>query len=202
MALSNARALHASYLRLVRSSSSTTLRSEALDELRTALETLDGDLEDLEFSVVAVEESGDRWGVSDAEVRRRRSHLDGVVREFQVGSLHVCPACPSSIALQSIKAAVDQPRSGPRSPKGKERADPLLGTSANGRYRDTEPSDLEQGDARDRDRRDIEGWEQQEQEMIMHKQDNTLSIISGTLSTLAQQAGLIGQEVGEQTEYV
>lgn len=34
----------------------------------------------------------------------------------------------------------------------------------------------------------------------MHRQDNTISLISGTLSTLAQQAGLIGQEVDEQTE--
>lgn len=35
----------------------------------------------------------------------------------------------------------------------------------------------------------------------MRKQDDTLGYISGTLSTLASQAGLIGQEVGEQNEY-
>lgn len=83
-ALSNVRALHASYLRLVQSSSSSSLRSEAYEELQVALDALDGDLEDLEFSVIAVEESGDRWGVSDGEVRRRRSHLDAVVKEVQV----------------------------------------------------------------------------------------------------------------------
>lgn len=33
--------------------------------------------------------------------------------------------------------------------------------------------------------------------MLMRQQDSTLGVISGTLSTLASQAGLIGQEVNE-----
>jgi hypothetical protein len=35
---------------------------------------------------------------------------------------------------------------------------------------------------------------------MMRQQDDTLGVISGTLSTLASQAGLIGHEVNEQSE--
>lgn len=35
---------------------------------------------------------------------------------------------------------------------------------------------------------------------LMRRQDDTLGFISGTLSTLASQAGLIGQEVTEHSE--
>jgi len=38
--------------------------------------------------------------------------------------------------------------------------------------------------------------------MMIHRQDQTLSSISGTLDTLTQQAGLIGQETEEQNEWV
>jgi hypothetical protein len=37
-------------------------------------------------------------------------------------------------------------------------------------------------------------------QMLMERQDHTLTSISGTLSTLAEQAGLMGQEIGEHTE--
>jgi hypothetical protein len=35
---------------------------------------------------------------------------------------------------------------------------------------------------------------------MMRRQDDTLGVISGALTNLASQAGLIGQEVGEQGE--
>lgn len=38
--------------------------------------------------------------------------------------------------------------------------------------------------------------------MMVHQQDRALDSISGTLTTLAQQAGLIGQEVAEHNECV
>ena len=37
---------------------------------------------------------------------------------------------------------------------------------------------------------------------IMRRQDDTLGVISGTLTTLASQAGLIGSEVNDQSECV
>jgi len=36
--------------------------------------------------------------------------------------------------------------------------------------------------------------------MMIREQDRTIDSISGTLSTLAQQAGLMGQEIVEHTE--
>lgn len=99
-ALSSARSLHSSYLRLsanttnssqlsnkaskTPSSRQRALQDEALSELRDSLGALQTDLEDLEFSVVAVEESGDRWGVEEEEVTRRREHLDAIKREVEV----------------------------------------------------------------------------------------------------------------------
>jgi len=43
-------------------------------------------------------------------------------------------------------------------------------------------------------------WAREEQQMMIHEQDRTLDSIAGTLSTLAQQAGLMGQEVAEHNE--
>jgi hypothetical protein len=39
-------------------------------------------------------------------------------------------------------------------------------------------------------------------QMMIREQDRTIDSIAGTLSTLAQQAGLMGQEIGEHNEYV
>lgn len=80
-----------------------------------------------------------------------------------------------------------------------------------GRYRDLPDEEERIGDDPDETRR----WEQEEQQvshftsrsrentnaqMYVKRQDDTLGVISGTLSTLVSQAGLIGQEVGEQSE--
>jgi hypothetical protein len=45
-------------------------------------------------------------------------------------------------------------------------------------------------------------WAREEQQMIMQQQDHTIDAISGTLSTLAEQAGLIGREIVEHNECV
>ena len=36
--------------------------------------------------------------------------------------------------------------------------------------------------------------------MIMQEQDKTIDAISGTVATLAEQAGLMGREIGEHVE--
>ncbi|KAL7421308.1 hypothetical protein Q5752_004193 [Cryptotrichosporon argae] len=65
-------------------------------------------------------------------------------------------------------------------------------------YRDDPDADLEAGDGNDA--AEAERWERQEQQMLIRQQDDTLGLISGTLHTLASQAGLIGHEVVEQSE--
>ncbi|UOH81005.1 hypothetical protein LQV05_003667 [Cryptococcus neoformans] len=145
---------------------------QAQEELRGALSMLETDVEDLEESVRVVEDMGERWGLGTNEVHKRRDFVQRVKRE-----------------VESLRYKVYH--IGPSNPKGKGK------DGASGRYRD-EPADLERGYDEDEVRR----WEAQEQEMLVKKQDDTLGIISGTLHTLASQAGLIGHEVHEQNEYV
>ena len=45
-------------------------------------------------------------------------------------------------------------------------------------------------------------WAREEQQMMIREQDRTIDTISGTLTTLAQQAGLMGEEIGVHNEYV
>lgn len=39
-------------------------------------------------------------------------------------------------------------------------------------------------------------------QMMIRQQDETITTIAGTLNTLQEQAGLMGQEIGEHNEYV
>jgi len=43
-------------------------------------------------------------------------------------------------------------------------------------------------------------WAREEQQMMMREQDRTMDSIAGALSTLAQQAGIIGREIEEHNE--
>lgn len=83
--LSHTQSLLQSYSRLTSSSSSHTPQvEEARAELRSTLESLEADLEDLDESVRAVEEAGDRWGMDDSEVTRRRKFVERVKGEVSV----------------------------------------------------------------------------------------------------------------------
>lgn len=43
-------------------------------------------------------------------------------------------------------------------------------------------------------------WAREEQQMMIQEQDRTMDSLVGTLTTLAQQAGLMGQEISEHNE--
>ncbi|KAI0298739.1 syntaxin 6, N-terminal-domain-containing protein [Multifurca ochricompacta] len=43
-------------------------------------------------------------------------------------------------------------------------------------------------------------WARQEQQMMIQQQDQTINSIAGTLTTIAQQAGLMGSEIREHNE--
>lgn len=84
----------------------------------------------------------------------------------------------------------------------------ITGTASGSSYRDygEPPSDGQFEEA--------EQWEREEQQVcgaadkvsdvqvLIRRQDDTLGVISGTLNTIASQAGLIGQEVVEHSECV
>jgi len=56
-----------------------------------------------------------------------------------------------------------------------------------------DPLSAEDGDAQAE-------WAAQEQQMMIRQQDETIDTIAGTLSTIAEQAGLMGREIGEHNE--
>ncbi len=90
--LSSTHSLLTSYDRIASSSTSFSSPAvlEARDELRGTLSLLEADLEDLEESVRVVEETGERWGIEEDEVRRRRGFVERVKGEVQVSHTLIC----------------------------------------------------------------------------------------------------------------
>jgi chromosome segregation ATPase len=82
--LSHTKDLLQSYSRISSSSSRSADVEETRAELRSTLEALEADLEDLNESVRAVEEAGSRWGMDEQEVKRRRGFVERVKREVKV----------------------------------------------------------------------------------------------------------------------
>lgn len=74
-----------SYRRLKTADAATV--AETVEELQTAIELLELDLQDLDDCVRVVEGHGDRWGIGDAEVRERRSFVNRIGRDVEVSRL-------------------------------------------------------------------------------------------------------------------
>ncbi|TRM62167.1 t-SNARE [Schizophyllum amplum] len=140
----------------------------ARNELKATLATLEADMEDLEGSVSAIVEStGARmFGLDDSEVQERRKFVEHVRRE-----------------VENMRAEVSgKPRSRPPSYASPPQPPAIVGPGPVNPPREDED--------------DQTAWAREEQQMIMRDQDRTMDTISGTLTTLAQQAGLMGQEIG------
>ena len=115
-----------------RQSKPSALR-ELEEELRNTLSLLETDLEDLDESVQIVETAGDKWGLGDDEVRRRR----GFIRR--------------------VKGQVDGVRAQIRAITGDRKG---KGKGQQGGYTDI-PLDLERGDEDDDEQKRWEMEEQQ-----------------------------------------
>lgn len=109
---------------------------ELENELRGTLSLLEADLEDLEESVHIVEASGDRWGLGDDEVRKRRGFVERVKRDVD--------------GLRAKIRGLGKDRKG----KGREADRP---------YRDA--PDMERGEAPDADEDEQKRWEMEEQQV-------------------------------------
>jgi len=144
----------------------------AKSELKATLSALEADLEDLEDSVRVVEEAGpQRFGLENAELQSRRRYVQQVRRQLEGMRNEVAPSSETS--------------SSSKYPPG----------YGNGSRRDSQRTD-EPPERED----DQSEWSKMEQQMIMQEQDKALDAISGTLSTLQEQAGLMGTEIGEHIE--
>ena len=104
------------------SSQSPAAIREAEEELRETIALLEADLEDLDESVRVVESTGDRWGLGDDEISRRRRFVEQVKREVGVGVQSTC-ALSARDCGTDIKTLRDKAlgRRGDRKGKGKQR---------------------------------------------------------------------------------
>ncbi|KAJ3868915.1 syntaxin 6, N-terminal-domain-containing protein [Lentinula novae-zelandiae] len=147
----------------------------ARSELKATLAALEADLEDLEDSVKIVESTGPRmFGLEESEVQERRRYVAYVRKEVE--NMRAELNTEHSISSRNLPSysSSSQSHSGQNTPR------------------------IESG--RDQDDDHQEAWAREEQQFMIQEQDRTMESITGTLSTLAQQAGLIGQEIGEHNE--
>ncbi|KAF8474447.1 t-SNARE [Russula ochroleuca] len=156
----------------------------ARNELKATLAALETDLGDLEESVKIVETTGARmFGLDDGEVIKRRRYVSHVRSE-----------------LENMRAEVE----------GRPKFDNVRHTSLRSLRWDTggpstpipsNPHSPAPASAHEPMGEDHQAqWARQEQEMMIQQQDQTINSISGTLSTIAQQAGLMGSEISEHNE--
>ncbi|KAH6917995.1 t-SNARE [Coprinopsis sp. MPI-PUGE-AT-0042] len=147
--------------------------SWARSELRGTLAALEADLEALEESVNIVESTGaSRFGLNAAEVQKRRKYVTQVRTEIENMRNDLSSSGPSqSLVHHPLASNVSTP----------------TGHGWNGA-----PSPAQDdGQA---------AWSREEQQMMMREQDQTIDSIQGTLSNIAQQANLMGQEIVEHNE--
>ncbi|KAF8962623.1 snare protein TLG1/Syntaxin [Flammula alnicola] len=149
----------------------------ARNEFKATLAALEADLEDLEESVKIVESTDARmFGLDDAEVQKRRRYVGHVRKEIENmrATVSQTPSAPPQYLQPSGSGTLlpmISPRAGPGSPFSE-------------RYGDDHQA----------------AWARQEQQMMIVEQDHTMDSIAGTLNTIAQQASLMGQEIGEHNE--
>jgi len=176
--LQTAAQLQSSFLR-IRSMANTD--SEELmwarNEFKATLAALEADLEDLEESVKIVESTDARmFGLDEAEVQKRRRYVGHVRKEIE----NMRASVSSSASLAAPQPQYMQPSgSGAPLTANNPRASPFSDT-----YGDDHQA----------------AWAQEEQQMMIRDQDHAMESISGTLNTIAQQASLMGQEIGEHNE--
>ncbi|KAF8068859.1 t-SNARE, partial [Lyophyllum atratum] len=146
----------------------------AANELRATLATLEADLEDLDESVKMVESTDARmFGLDHTEVQRRRALRRRRAQRDTAQSMRA-ELSGGSAQMPRPTAPSAAPRNGLASPRPER--------------------ELGEGE-------DHQGaWAREEQQLIMQEQDRTMDTIAGTLHTLAQQAGLMGQEIVEHNE--
>ncbi|KAG6038788.1 hypothetical protein E4U41_003672 [Claviceps citrina] len=173
--LSSTRPLFASYLRirsLSTSPSSSPELASARTDLEAALATLAEDLADLVASVQAVESNPSQYGVSAAEVARRKRLVEEVggeiedMREELVAAAKTTPDLPEPNSFAHVRR--DQHDEG------------------------------HQDDDADADA--YAEFEHQQQLGMMRDQDQHLEGVSHTVGNLRRQADDMGRELEQQTE--
>ncbi|KIK06458.1 hypothetical protein K443DRAFT_280772 [Laccaria amethystina LaAM-08-1] len=142
----------------------------ARNELKATLAALEADLEDLEESVKIVESTDARMFGLDDAEVQTRRQYVGHVRKEI-----------ESMRTELTASSLSIPRQ--RQPSDSTQRD-KPGSPFSDQYGDDHQAE----------------WAREEQQMMIREQDNTMDSIAGTLNTLAQQASLMGQEIGQHNE--
>jgi len=176
--LQTATSLHSSYRRIQQtlppsSHSSSEELSWTRDELKATLSALEADIEELEMSVEAVGRDPTRFGVTFDEVRQRQAFVGRVKDE-----------------VDNMRRAV----SSGKSPQiaGASR----FQSSSQASFHDFPPRSSIDNPTTDDDL--DRAYAAQQQSLLYESQDKMLDGISGTVSTLKQQAGVMGREIFDQ----
>ncbi|EDR08233.1 SNARE protein TLG1/Syntaxin [Laccaria bicolor S238N-H82] len=169
--LQTAAQLRSSYLRIRNMASEDSEELMwARNELKATLAALEADLEDLEESVKIVESTDARMFGLDDAEVQTRRQYVGHVRK-EIESMRT-ELTASSLSIPRQRQTSDSTqRDKPGSPFSDQ-------------YGDDHQAE----------------WAREEQQMMIREQDNTMDSIAGTLNTLAQQASLMGQEIGQHNE--
>ncbi|KAG5975253.1 hypothetical protein E4U55_007749, partial [Claviceps digitariae] len=178
--LSSTRPLFASYLRIrsLSTSPSSPELASALTDLETSLASLTEDLADLVASVQAIESNPSQYGISTAELARRKRLVQEVGGEIE--------------DMREEIASSKTPLAGPDTTTSASRPSAKL----------PDPNSFAVGDDADPDA-DADGYaefEHQQQLEIMREQDQHLDGVHQTVGNLRRQAGDMGRELEEQSE--
>ena len=171
--LAQTRPLLQSYLRIRSSASSASSPEliEARQELESTLQDLSADLQDLVDSVRAVEGDPQRFGLSYAEVNRRRKLVEDVGKDVEGMRREMNETVAETNRKRSASLVHPDSFGDPE--------DPLAGGHDSGDYQE---------------------WEEQRQMEIMAEQDEALDGVFQTVGNLRQQADTMGRELEEQAE--
>ncbi|XP_068606963.1 syntaxin-10-like [Brachionichthys hirsutus] len=172
-ALSRARGLSDRWEELLQDG--TQVSRDELDwstnELRNCLRAIDWDLEDLSETINIVESNPGKFKLADSELQERRDFVERTRKSVQEMKDQL--SSPPALAQ-----AEKMDRQALLTTTGQERSTGLEAhvVSASSRY--------------------IE--EQEQQQLIMHEQDEQLELVSGSIRVLKDMSGRIGDELDEQ----
>ncbi|EMR63655.1 putative snare domain-containing protein [Eutypa lata UCREL1] len=214
--LQTARPLFASYLRIRSLSASHSTTSPELasarSDLESALQSLAEDLADLIETVKAVESDPTHYGLSAAEVARRRrlvQEVGGEVEDMREelakqqaqtqGQGHGKGKKKKKKNRPATLSASNAARAAASSDLPPPSAFAMEDGSRSGRAYNSSDDD-DDDESGDEDSDTYAEFEQQQQQMMMREQDQQLEGVFTTVGNLRRQADDMGRELGEQHE--
>lgn len=189
--LSSARSLSHTYRSLLQSSSSpqNSEIDSAHDRLSDAIEGLRQDVEDVKQSVAVVEKSGpERFGVTPEELQKRRDFVRECEGEIKALSSVVKQHPRGGSVALGVNGDEDQDAT-----EAFEREQQQVSFSSSPTLSSLFALTLTSS---------LLSIPNSTLQILMTRQDSTLDKIGTTLSSLQRQAGLMGQEIGEQIEII